>query len=104
MCGPVPDGGVVVSLDEVLPGLAGYPAPPRGDYPPRPASFRIGTLGRFQVREGCNQGRSELFRFRDSGRLLYAWMVFGRRPSRAVRHRAEAVLNSLRIAPLGRSG
>jgi hypothetical protein len=98
-CSRIPAGGVVLSLDEVLPGLAGYPAPPPGDYPPRPAAFRIGDLGRFQVTEGCDQRRSELFRFRDSGRLLYAWAIFGPHPSRAVRRGAEAVLNSLRIAP-----
>jgi hypothetical protein len=100
MCRPVPDGGVVISLDEVLPGLAGYQAPPRGDYPPRPRSFHARGLGPAAPVEGCNAARARIFRFRDSGRLLYAWMVFGRHPSRAVRHGAEAVLNSLRIAPL----
>jgi hypothetical protein len=43
---------------------------------------------------------ARLFRFRDSGRLLYAWAVFGPHPSDAVRAQAEDVLNSLRIAPL----
>src|SRR4051794_9221171 len=100
MCGAVPHGGVVISLSEVLPGLLGDQAPHRGDYPLRPESFRIGRLGRFQVFEGCDEPSSRLFRFRDSGRLLYAWAVFGPHPSHAVRTQAEAVLNSLRIAPL----
>jgi hypothetical protein len=100
MCGAVPESGVAISLDEVLPGPLGDQAPHRGDFPPRPASFHIRALGRFQVYEGCDVPRARLFRFRDSGRLLYAWAVFGPRASRAVRMRAEAVLNSLRIAPL----
>jgi len=100
VCSAVPNGEVVLSLDEVLPGPLGNQAPARGDYPPRPGSFRIGTLARLQVFEGCDAARSRLLRFRDSGRLLYAWAVFGAHPSREVRARAEAVLNSLRIAPL----
>jgi hypothetical protein len=52
------------------------------------------------VYEGCDVPRAHLFLFRDSGRLLYAWAVFGPRPSRAMRVEAENVLNSLRIAPL----
>jgi hypothetical protein len=100
MCGAVPESGVAVSLDEVLPGPLGDQAPHRSDFPPRPRSFRIGRLGRFQVYEGCDEPRARLFRFRDAGRLLYAWAVFGPHPSRAARARAEAVLDSLRIAPL----
>ena len=100
MCGAVPESGVAISLDEVLPHLLGDQATRRSDFPPRPGSFRIGRLGRFQVYEGCDEPRARLFRFRDSGRLLYAWAVFGPHPTRAVRMRAEAVLDSLRIAPL----
>jgi hypothetical protein len=100
MCGAVPNHGVAISLDEVLPGPLGDRAPQSSDFPMRPASFRIRTLGRGQVYEGCDVPRARLFRFRDSGRLLYAWVVFGPHPSRSVRGRAEAVLNSLRIAPL----
>jgi hypothetical protein len=100
MCDTVPDGNVVISLSEVRPELLGDPAPPRSVYAPRPESFRIGRLRRSQVFEGCDEQRTRLFRFRDSGRLLYAWAVFGPHPSRAVRGRVEAVLNSLRIAPL----
>ena len=100
MCGSIPAGGVVISLDEVVPGLLPGDALSTADYPPRPRAFSIGALRRLQVREGCDQRRSALFRFRDSGRLLYAWTVFGPRPSRALRVRAEAILDSLRIAPL----
>lgn len=101
VCDGVPDGEVVLSVNEVLAGrFAGQPAPPRSDYPPRPRPFRIGRLGRGRVYEGCDMPRAHLFRFRDSGRLLYAWAVFGPHPSRAVRAQAQDVLNSLRIAPL----
>jgi hypothetical protein len=100
MCAAIPNGEVAISLDEVLPAPLGGQAPRHGDFPPRQWRFRIQTLGRFQVYEGCDVARAHLFRFRDSGRLLYAWAVFGPHPSRAVRARAEAVMNSLRIAPL----
>jgi hypothetical protein len=101
VCNGVPAGQVVLSVDEVLVGgFAGQPAPPRTDYPPRPRSFRIARLGRGQVYERCDVPGARLFRFRDSGRLLYAWAVFGPHPSDAVRAQAEDVLNSLRIAPL----
>jgi hypothetical protein len=100
MCGPVPAGRVVISLDEVLPDQLGDQAPHRSDYPPRPAAFRVAGLRLSQVREGCNQPRARLFRFRDSGRLLYAWTVFWPHVTPAVRARAEGVLNSLRVAPL----
>jgi hypothetical protein len=99
VCSAVPDGDVVITLDEVLPHLLGDQAPPRSEYPPRPEAFHIDRLGRFQVYEGCDVPRSQLFRFRDAGRLLYAWAVFGPHPSR-IRAQAEAVLNSLRVAPL----
>ena len=89
----------MISLGEVVPGLVPGDAVLKADYPPRPGAFSIGKLRRLQVREGCDQRRSALFRFRDSGRLLYAWTVFGPRPSRALRARAEAILDSLRIAP-----
>jgi hypothetical protein len=101
MCGAIPESGVAISLDEVLPGPLGDQAPHRSDYQPRPGSFRIRRLGRFQVYEGCDVPRARLFRFRDSGRLLYAWAVFGAHPSRAVRGRAEAVLNSPTIVLAG---
>jgi hypothetical protein len=101
MCGPLPAGGVVVSLDEVLARPLGGRAPRRRDFAPRPASFRIGALRSAAVFEGCNQARTRLFRFRDAGRLLYAWAVFGPHASRAIRARAEALLDGLRISPTG---
>jgi hypothetical protein len=99
VCGAIPHGDVVITLEEFLPHLLGAQAPPRGEYPPRPDAFHINRLGRFQVYEGCDVPRSQLFRFRDAGRLFYAWAIFGPHPSR-IRAQAEAVLNSLRIAPL----
>ena len=103
-CRRMPAGAAVVSLSEALPKLLGAQAPSRRDlrhdFPSRPASFRLSPLARLGVMETCAQPRARLLRFRDSGRFLYAWATFGPHPSPGVLDRAQAILDSLRIAPL----
>jgi hypothetical protein len=78
--------------------VLGSQAPSRRAFPRRPASFAISPLGRYSVMEGCTQPRAHLNRFRDSGRLLYAWAMFGPHPTPSIRHRVRAIPNGLRIA------
>ncbi len=100
-CVRIPKGGAWVSLSEVLPPFFDYPlARRRQDYPPRPASFEVRRLGPHQVRDGCDQRRTELFRFRDAGRYLYTWVGFGPHWSPSLRRTVQDLLNSLRVQPL----
>lgn len=103
MCRRIPDGGAVMSLAEIRPGIDGGAPPSRADFPPRPASFQLDPLLRLGAMTSCNQLRAHLLRFRDSGRVLYAWATFGPHPSHAIAH-ARAVLDSLRVAPLHSQG
>jgi hypothetical protein len=101
MCQPIPEGAVVISLSEIRPGAFGEEAPSRAEFPPRPASFRLRPLRRLGVMKSCAQPRAHLVRFRDSGRVLYAWAMFGPHPSQAIAQ-ARAVLDGLAIARLPR--
>jgi hypothetical protein len=44
-----------------------------------------------------NAPHTQLFRFREADRFLYAWVMFGRDPSTGVRTKAEAVLSTLEV-------
>lgn len=93
-CRPIPVGQVLIALSEVLP-----PAQAGWD-DPRPDRFEVTRLSPGAVRKGCEaQPRAELFRFLDSSRALYAWVMFGPDFSKDVRTNAEAVLTSLLVDP-----
>jgi len=103
MCRRIPEGAVVISLSEIRPAVFGENAPSRTDFPPRPVTFRLRPLRPLGVMKSCAQPRAHLVRFRDSGRVLYAWAMFGPHPSHAIAQ-ARAVLDSLASAPLHRAG
>jgi hypothetical protein len=103
MCNRIPEGAVLVSLSEVRPAVFGEEAPSATDFPPRPPSFRLRPLRRLGVMESCAQPRAHLLRFRDSGRVLYAWAMFGPHPAHAI-VQAQAVLDSLTVTPLHGAG
>ena len=97
-CDVVPPGGVAVAVSEVLAELPGDD--PLTNYPPRPAHFDASSLWSYQVSEGCDQPRAQLFRFSDAGRYLYAWVVAGARADEADVRRAEDVLDGMRFSRL----
>jgi hypothetical protein len=92
-CKAIPTGQALIALSEVV------PAADAGWDDPRPDRFEATRLSSGAVREGCEQPMAELFRFLDSGRALYAWMMFGPEFSKDVRTDAEAVLSSLHVDP-----
>jgi hypothetical protein len=97
-CDTVPPDGVAVAVSEVLAEFPGDD--PLTDYPPRPAHFDVSSLRSYQVSEGCDQPRAQLFTFSDAGRYLYAWVVAGVRADDTDLHRAEDVLDGMRFSPL----
>jgi hypothetical protein len=97
-CRQIPPGQALIALSESL--ATGATADPKG-YGPRPSRFETAHLRSSQVRKGCDQPKAQLFRFEDSGRLLYAWMMFGRKPPRGIRTKAEAVLSTLMVSHPG---
>jgi hypothetical protein len=95
-CEPIPPTQALVSLSEVVPADYTRDQLDR-EFPPRPRRFETTALRSLGVRKGCDQPKAQLFRFRDAGRFLYAWAMFGRDLPTGVRTKAEAVLSSLRV-------
>jgi hypothetical protein len=76
------------------PGDAGHPN--RGDFPPRPRSFRLDR--RLYAEYECS-GPSYIIRFRDQGRALQATVWLGpKRVDPEVRRQVIALLDSLRVS------
>jgi len=95
-CRAIPVGQVVLSLSEKMSGFGERPR--LADYPPRPQRFEITELGSRQVTKGCSQPSAQLFRFRDEGRFLYSWVVFGEEPPTDLLSDVESILNSLQVS------
>jgi hypothetical protein len=95
LCQEIPPGQAAIALSERVAEAA--KSIPSSVYPPRPARFNVTSLDVGQVSEGCEQPRTRLFRFRDAGRLMYAWVVVGPETPTSVLEQAEDVLNSIRV-------
>jgi hypothetical protein len=94
-CRPIPAGQALISLSEALP----VDSVTASQYGPRPGRFETTHLRSLQVQKGCVQPRAKLFRFAESGRMLYVWMMFGRDLSTGVRTKAEATISTLSVEP-----
>jgi hypothetical protein len=66
-------------------------------FSPKPHRFETTVLRSSGVRKGCDQPKAQLFSFREEGRFLYAWAMFGRDLSTGIRTKAEAVLSTIRV-------
>jgi hypothetical protein len=67
---------------------------PTTDFPPRPHSFRLVHLGRYEC-----LGHSYLIRFRTAGRYFQVHVLLGRRASERTHELAVRVLDSLDVKP-----
>jgi hypothetical protein len=99
-CEPIPPGEALLAVSEVGPVIASVDYTEQRlerEFPPRPRRFETTVLRSLGVRKGCDQPKAQLFRFREAGRFLYAWVMFGRDLPTGVRTKAEAVLSTLDV-------
>lgn len=97
-CVQIPRGEALLSLSEVVPLIASSDYTENQldrSFPPKSHRFRITDLRSGGVAKGCEQQRAQLFSFREDGRFLYAWAMFGRDLSTGIRTKAEAILSTV---------